>query len=88
MMHQLISDVFHITNDSTAANTTANRYGGSAQQQPKTFLYEFAGEGQSFGVDDLDIILCNRLMKNRDENKFVYLYQAFERLENHIWAKK
>jgi len=41
-----------------------------------------------FTMDDLDIILCNRLMKHRDENKFIYLYEAYERLNTHIWAKR
>ena len=55
---------------------------------PKTFLYEFSQDGMMFKVDDLDIILCNRLMKQKDENKFVYLYEAYEKLENHLWAKR
>jgi hypothetical protein len=41
-----------------------------------------------FTMNDLDIILCNRLMKHKDENKFIYLYEAYERLNNHIWAKR
>lgn len=89
MTHQVISDVFHITNESTAANAhKANPYGVSSNQLPKTFMYEFSQEGQMFGMADLDIILCNRLMKNKDENKFAYLYQAYEKLENHLWAKR
>jgi hypothetical protein len=27
-------------------------------------------------------------MKKPDENKFIYLYEAYDRLENHIWAKR
>jgi hypothetical protein len=35
----------------------------------------------------LDLILCNRLGKNRNENKFKYLYESYMRLENHLVAK-
>lgn len=88
-MHQLISDVFHITNESSMANTAVNRYGPtSATMMPKVFLYEFSEDGKSFKVEDLDLIICNRLMKNKDENKFTYLYEAYTRLENHLWAKR
>jgi hypothetical protein len=44
MMHQLIGDVYHITNESAQANQSQNRYSSSAQN-PKTFLYEFSDEG-------------------------------------------
>jgi len=27
-------------------------------------------------------------MKHKDENKFVYIYESYERLENHLWAKR
>ena len=27
-------------------------------------------------------------MKNKTENKFVYLYDSYDRLENHLWAKR
>ena len=72
MIHQLISDVYHITNESAAANQVNPRYGQTVY--PKTFLYEFSQDGQTFKMDDLDIILCNRLMKQKEENKFVYLF--------------
>ena len=49
-------------------------------------MYEFSG--QYFAFDDLDILLCNRLAKSRDENKFEYLYLSYERLEQHIVAKR
>ena len=39
-------------------------------------------------MDDLDLILCNRLQKQRDENKFVYLYESYEKISNHIVAKR
>lgn len=41
-----------------------------------------------FKVDDLDLILLNRLMKNKEENKFMYLFDAYTKLENHLWAKR
>lgn len=56
--------------------------------KPCTFLYEFSQGGVLFKMDDLDLILCNRLMKNKDENKFAYLYEAYGKLDNHVWAKK
>jgi hypothetical protein len=55
-MHTLISDVFHITNESGSAKS---KYG----DKPKTFIYEFCGDGKKFTVADLDIILCIRLGK-------------------------
>ena len=64
-----------------------NRYGpSSTANQAKVFLYEFADK--LFNMDDLDLIICNRLMKQKDENKFSYLYEAYLRIENHIWAKR
>ena len=39
----------------------------------------------SFG--DLDIILCNRLSKLKDENKFAFLYKAFESIDSHLLVK-
>ena len=83
LIHQWISDVYLITNE---AGAQKNR--GTSGQQQKTFLYEFCNEGQYFTFDDLDIILCNRLAKSRDENKFEYLYLSYERLEQHIVAKR
>ena len=63
-MHQLIGDVYHITNESNMANTSVNRYGPSgASTQAKVFLYEFSGGDKTFKVDDLDLVICNRLMK-------------------------
>jgi hypothetical protein len=32
--------------------------------------------------------MCQRLTRQKDENKFLYLYEAYQRLENHIWAKR
>lgn len=80
-MHTLISDVYHITNESGAP---VKKYG----ETPKTFMYEFCEDGKKFTVDDLDIILCIRLAKNRDENKFEFLFNCYERLGKHIIAKR
>ena len=79
--------MFNITNESKHANANIDRY-APKQQAPKTFLYEFSQDGMTFKVDDLDIILCNRLMKNKEENKFIYLFEAYQKLENHLWAKR
>lgn len=87
-LHQLISDVFNITNELSKANAVANRYGPSASMTPNVFLFEFSEDGKLFKVEDLDLIICNRLMKIKDENKFSYLYEAYTRLENHLWAKR
>lgn len=73
LVHQWLSDTFLITNES----------GGPAKygQVQKTFLYEFCQDGKLFAIDDLDIILCNRLGKQRDENKFDYLFRSYERID-------
>ena len=42
MIHTLISDVFHITNDSSKIQYTASPI---STTPPKTFLYEFCSEG-------------------------------------------
>jgi hypothetical protein len=83
LIHQWISDVFMITNESRGPQKNI-----SAQDQQKTFLYEFSDGDKKFAFDDLDIILCNRLAKMRDENKFDYLFRCYERLEAHIVAKR
>lgn len=83
-IHTLISDVYHITNESGPKSTPSSKYGA----QPKTFIYEFCEDGKKFTVADLDIILCIRLAKNRDENKFEFLFDSYERLEKHIIAKR
>ena len=83
----MIGDVYNITNEGGLANQAVNRYAAQTVA-PKTFMYEFSKTGTLFTLDDLDIILCNRLMKQKDENKFIYLFEAYERLENHIWAKR
>jgi len=79
LIHTWISDVYLITNESGGPQKSG--------QQPKTFLYEFCQDGKMFALDDLDIILCNRLGKQRDENKFDYLFKAYERIDSHIVAK-
>eukprot|EP00347_Sterkiella_histriomuscorum_P007831 403347399 len=76
-VHQFISDVFQITNDNS-----------SATNKNKTFLYEFCGEGRLFSLDNLDDILMSRLQKQKDENKFVYLYQTYRKIENHLYVKE
>jgi hypothetical protein len=40
----------------------------------KTFLYEYCGEGKLFKMEDLDDLIVSRLQKDKDENKFVYLF--------------
>lgn len=56
-----------------------------AQDKKKTFLYEYMES--HFKLDSFDEILMNRLQKNRDENKFVYLIQSYRRLESHLYSK-
>lgn len=84
LIHTWISDVFLITNESRGAQKPNQ----SSSQPQKTFLYEFCEDGKLFTFEDLDIILCNRLGKQRDENKFDYLFRSYERLEQHIVAKR
>jgi hypothetical protein len=79
LIHSLISDAYLITNESSGSKP-----GGPI----KTFLYEFSQDGKQLNVDDLDIILCTRLGKQKTENKFTYLYNAFERIDSHIVAKR
>ena len=78
LIHSLISDAYLITNDSSGSK------GGPAKQ----FLYEFSQDGKQFSVDDLDIILCSRLAKQKSENKFTYLFNAYERIDSHFVAKR
>ena len=51
------------------------------------FLYEYYESGKLFIFDDLDIILCNRLAKQKDENKFVYLFKCFESIDSNLLVK-
>ena len=74
-MHKFLSEVFLITNDNSTKTNSI-------------FLYEFCGEGKLFRMEDLDDILMSRLSKNKDENKFIYLYQSFKRLESHLYVKE
>ena len=39
-------------------------------------------------MDDIDDIVCKRLNKAKDENKFEYLFESYERLERHLFAKR
>jgi hypothetical protein len=68
-IQQMMSDIL---------NVTMTKSGGAADKG-KMYLSDF--EGQTLTKDDIDIVLCNRLAKNCDENKFIYLTQCFERLE-------
>ncbi len=54
-----------ITNDSAYNNSI------SSTENRRTFMYEYIGK--DFTLQLLDDILTNRLQKNRDENKFIYL---------------
>lgn len=67
-----------ITNDS-ATNTSL------PAEKRRTFMYEYMGK--DFTLDLIDDIMTNRLQKNRDENKFIYLMQTYRRLENHLYTK-
>ena len=55
LIHTWIADVYLITNESGAPQKSG--------LPAKTFLYEFCQDGKMFSIDDLDIILCNRLAK-------------------------
>lgn len=39
-------------------------------------------------MDDLDDLIMSRLSKDKDENKFIYLYKTFRRIENHLYFKE
>jgi len=45
-------------------------------------------ESNFFAFSDLDIVLCHRLAKQSNENKFTFLFEAYERIDNHIVAKR
>jgi len=55
-----------ITNDSAFNN-------GVSTEKKRTFLYEYMS-GKSFKLEELDDIMMARLSKNKDENKFIYLF--------------
>ena len=57
----------------------------SNKGETKVYLH---GITQNFTFDDLDIIIVGRLGKQRDENKFNYLYESYERIGAHLVAKK
>jgi len=65
-MHKLISDCYNITNDIKDIQNSRDAGDGKA----KVFLYDFCKEGTLFTLEDIDCILCNRLTKHKDENKF------------------
>ena len=74
-MHQYLSEVFMITTNS--------------DHKAKTFLYEYSSYDTEklFTLEDIDLILISRLKLNNDENKFVFLYQSYERAINHLYVK-
>lgn len=78
-VHNFLSDIFQITNDNSSANPT---------NKNKTFLYEYCGADRLFKMEDLDDILMSRLSKNKDENKFIYLYTCYCKLDNHLYVKE
>ena len=80
LTHQMISDVYLITNE---PGKIASSQSSAAQE--KVYLH---GLNQLFTYDDLDILIVGRLGKQRDENKFSYLYQAYERISGHLGAKR
>ena len=88
LMHTLISEVYQITNQSGASANVSKYNTDKYGDKPKVFIYEFCEDGKKFTVADLDIILCIRLGKAKDENKFEFLYQSYERLEKNIIAKR
>lgn len=79
-IHNFLSEVFLITNDQSVNQNLHS-------EKKRTFLYEYMGEGRHFKLEELDDILMNRLQKNKDENKFIYLIQSYRRLENHLYVK-
>ena len=69
-----------VTNDhATNANVPA--------EKKRTFLYEYMGQDRMFKLEEIDEILMNRLTKNKDENKFIYIIQCYRRLESHLYIK-
>lgn len=62
-------------------------------QTGKTFLYEFCNDGAQFSLDQIDLILMQRLAKDvkrdgRDENKFMYLYESYVKIAEHLVARR
>ncbi len=65
-IHNFISDILMVTNDHAMnANVPA--------EKKRTFLYEYMGQDRMFKLEEIDEILMNRLTKNKDENKFIYI---------------
>lgn len=71
-MHSFLSDTFQITGDNS--------------DKKKTFLYEYCGDDKQFTFNVIDEIIMARLQKNKDENKFVYLIQAYRRVDSHLYV--
>jgi hypothetical protein len=57
----------------------------STKGESKVYLH---GLSQTFTFDDLDIIILSRLGKQRDENKFNYLYESYQRIGEHLVARR
>jgi hypothetical protein len=87
LIHSMISDVFRITNEASSTKSKTPSY-SSSKELPKTFLYEFCKDGKLFNVEDLDVVLYTRLSKQKEENKFKYLFGAYEEMERNIVAKR
>jgi len=72
--------------------TTDHKDQQQAKGLPKTYLYEFSAQNNdgnevSWNAEDMDILLCTRLSKMRQDNKFFYLYQSYERIGAHLLCK-
>ena len=79
--------MYLITNE-PAANGMAQTVGSSTSSEAKKTHIKFKDAGEYFGFDDLDVLLCNRLGKQRNENKFTYLFNSYERISAHIVARR
>ncbi|CDW72140.1 u box domain-containing protein [Stylonychia lemnae] len=78
-IHNFISDIFQITNENSITNSN---------NKNKTFLYEYCGEGRQFKMQDLDDIIMSRLQQNKNENKFVYLFNCYRKIDSHLYVKE
>ena len=83
MMHQLISDSLNITNNIKEIQNDRDK-----KSKAKIFLYDFCKDGYLFKMEEIDDILCKRLNKAKDENKFEYLFETYERVDKHLFAKR
>ena len=72
-MHKFLSDIFQIS---------TNR-----NDRQKVYLDDLELDSQ-ISLEDLDIVLISRLNLHEEENKFIYLYNAYLRIDNHLYAKE